>query len=87
MIDTQSELTIAAAEVKHAAPAQWQGMLEKLSQFTDKAKEDCIRSPVEMIQVTQGRAQQCALLFELFRDADKEANRIHDRRKSNRSQT
>jgi hypothetical protein len=81
VIDLHNELAMAAAELMHSAPAPWKVFLERFCRFTEKAKEDCIRSPVDMIQVTQGRAQQCALLFELFADADKTAVRITDRRK------
>lgn len=63
-----SEKTAALAR---SAPQQWREFLAELAVEAEKKKDECVRAPVEVLQVTQGRAQQITALLDLFRKASK----------------
>lgn len=69
-------LTLKAAALARAAPHQWREFLAELTVYANTKKDECIQAPVEVLQVTQGRAQQIASLVTLFNNAVKDADRI-----------
>lgn len=70
------ELILKAASVATRAPMEWAGFVQALKEFADVKARECVSSPPEQLQITQGRAQQCASLVALFGDAVKSADRI-----------
>lgn len=69
-------LVIKAAALARAAPVQWREFLAELAVFANAKKDECIQAPIEVLQITQGRAQQVASLVTLFNNAVKDADRI-----------
>ena len=69
-------LVLKAAALARSAPVQWREFLAELAVYVDVKKNECIQAPPEMLQVTQGRAQQLASLLTLFNNAVKDADRV-----------
>jgi hypothetical protein len=72
-------LTLKAAALAKTAPTQWREFLAELELYGAAKSRECVMAPPEVLQVTQGRAQQVASLVALFTDAVKDAERIVDR--------
>jgi histidine ammonia-lyase len=69
-------LIFAAASVAHRAPQEWAQFISALTAYANDRRDECIRSPLDMLQVTQGRAQASAVLRDLLADCVNEANKI-----------
>lgn len=67
---------MAAARLARTAPQQWDEFIEALSQYTEQKCIECIQSPPDMLQVTQGRAQALAALGRLLEDCRKTAENV-----------
>lgn len=75
-MSTSRLLTIKAAELASRAPEDWTLFIEALSAHVDEARENCIRSPIDMLQINQGRAQAMTALLKDLRDAPKLARQL-----------
>jgi len=73
-------LTLTAAALAKTAPTQWREFLAELEAYSAIKAKECIQAPVEVLQVTQGRAQQVASLLTLFTNAVKDAERAGARK-------
>ena len=70
------ELAIKVATLSRRAPQEWGEFLKAFDAYVEVRKEECIRAPLDMLQVTQGRAQNSATVLDLFRNAVSIADRI-----------
>jgi histidine ammonia-lyase len=70
------ELTFAAAHVAHRAPHEWAQFISALTAYVDARRDECIRSSLDMLQVTQGRAQASRDLRDLLATCVSDANKI-----------
>ena len=68
------------ADLAHTTPIAWREFQKVFAEFTAEAKDDCVRAPPEHIQVQQGRARGIAEVNDLFRNAEKTADRMAVRR-------
>lgn len=51
-------------DLEAAAPSQFKAFMEAMRVETQKACDACIRSPLELLQVNQGRAQSLSNFYE-----------------------
>lgn len=70
------ELIIAAADLARSSPRSWEAFLQAMQDYTDEKRDQCISSPVEALQVSQGRAQNSRDLLRLFTDCLKTSEQI-----------
>lgn len=75
------ELIRRAASLARAAPREWQDFLGALRSHVDTTKDQCISSPLESLQVAQGRAQYSVALLRLFETCTKVADQMTEKRK------
>ena len=78
---SDTDLIKAAARVARNAPESWETFLVALSAYSITATTQCIQSPLEELQRTQGRAQATARLYGLLVDCIKRADEIESRQK------
>lgn len=62
-------LTLKTAALARAAPREWAEFLAEWRSYADTKKDECIRAPVEVLQVAQGRAQNAVEMLNLFTKA------------------
>jgi hypothetical protein len=74
-------LILVSAAIARRAPEEWSEFLEAFKSYTDTKRDQCISSPVDTIQVAQGRAQQCVSLLRLFEDCVRAADQIAEKKK------
>lgn len=55
--------------------------MEAVSAYNEQQRENCIRSPLDVLPVLQGRAQMLGQLFELLADCVAAADKIEGKRK------
>jgi hypothetical protein len=79
------ELIYTAANVATRAPQEWAAFIIALSAHVNTKRDECIRSPLDMLQVTQGRAQASGALRDILADCVKTANEL-DAKKPQRPQ-
>ena len=60
------DLVLAAANLARAAPERWKNFMDALAAYTEDKGIECIQSPIDMLQVAQGRAQGLAALGRLL---------------------
>lgn len=60
------DLAIKAAELARSSPLAWRAFLEEFRKYANRAKDGCIQSPIEELQVRQGIARGVAASLELF---------------------
>lgn len=70
------DLIFAAANVGHRAPQEWAQLISQLNAYADAKRDECIRSSLDMLQVTQGRAQASRDLCDLLATAVQQATKI-----------
>jgi hypothetical protein len=75
------DLILRAATLARSAPESWEKFLGALAQYTETQRHNCISSPIEMLPVTQGRAQACVHLLALLKDCSLTADKIEGRNK------
>lgn len=75
------DLIFAAANVATRAPQEWATFIIALTAHVNNKRDECIRSPLDMLQVTQGRAQASAALRDILADCAKTANDIIETKK------
>jgi hypothetical protein len=70
------DLIFAAAHIAQHAPQEWAKFVEAFAGYADARREECIQSNLDMLQVSQGRAQACIRLRGLFAECVTTANKI-----------
>lgn len=80
-MSADKELILRAAELARTAPRAYQEFLGALSNFTDQIKNDCIQSPLDLLPVAQGRAQNAARLLNLLANCLSSADKIEGKNK------
>lgn len=70
------ELIMKSAVLSRVAPREWADFMTALQKYGDELARQCVQAQPEHLQISQGRAQQCASLVTLFGDAGKTADRI-----------
>lgn len=78
-MQSKDELIRRAAVLSRLTPVDWAKFLEAFATYTDEIRDQCIKAPVGVVQVNQGRAQNCSELFETFRDVKKLADTLEQR--------
>ena len=76
----KDNLTVKAASLARSSPNEWREFLAELAVYCQNRVTECVQSPIEMVHVAQGRAQQCTSLLALLNDAVKNADRLADRK-------
>lgn len=76
---SDKDLILAAARVAHRAPQEWASLISALTAYANDKREECIRSPIEGLQVAQGRAQAISAVRDLLADCVNTANKIETR--------
>jgi hypothetical protein len=74
------ELIFAAAALARSSPENWQRFLTAFKGHCDELKDQCVASPVEMLQVTQGRAQAATGLLKDLTGANSKATELESRK-------
>lgn len=78
----RDNLTIKAAALARQSPELWAEFVEAFAVVTKLHQDNLLRSPLEVLQVTQGRAQMsnelCRALTEAVSNADKIKNGINN---------
>jgi hypothetical protein len=74
--EEEQELVKKSASLSRFAPREWAEFLSAMQNYGDALARVCVQSQPEHLQISQGRAQQCASLVALFGDAGKTADRI-----------
>lgn len=72
----KDELILKTAALARTGHAQWSEFLVAFAAYVNSKKDECIVAPVADLQVTQGRAQQCVALEELFKGALVRADKL-----------
>jgi len=75
-VSTSRSLTIKAAELAGRAPEDWLLFIEALAAHVEEVRDNCIRSPLDMLQINQGRAQALTAILKELRDAPKTARSL-----------
>lgn len=70
------ELILKTADMSRAAPQEWRGFVAAAGRYAALLKEQCVQSPLEMLQRNQGRAQQASEFVTLFNEAVSKADRL-----------
>lgn len=69
------QLILKAANLARSAPTQWADFLKALAEYKEHHRDNLLNSPLDALQVNQGRAQMlditCNLLAKAVEDADK----------------
>ena len=75
------ELIFTSAAIARRAPEEWSDFLAAFKSYTETRRDQCVSSPVDTLQVAQGRAQQCVSLLRLFEDCVKTADQITEKKR------
>ena len=75
------DLILKSAAVARRSHQEWSDFLAALKSYTDTKRDQCVSSPVDTLQVAQGRAQQCVALLRLLEDCVKTADQITEKQK------
>ena len=76
---SDKDLIFSAARVSFRAPQEWAQFVSALKAYADERSAECVRSPIDMLQVTQGRAQASRDFFDLLSTAVAQAQKIETR--------
>jgi hypothetical protein len=77
----EDNLVMHAARLARHAPEQWSAFIDALAGYTNYQTTNCVRAPLDILPVAQGRAQQCALLYEALADCLAGSAKIEGRTK------
>lgn len=75
------EVTQAAARIARVAPEQWKMFMAAVAQYTNHQRENCVNSPLAVLPVMQGRAQNATELHKLLEACLSEAEKIERNKK------
>lgn len=76
---SEQELIRAAANLARANRPDWEVFLRALQGHVDTLKDHCVSSPLEHLQVAQGRAQAARDLLRTLQTAVQTADHIKGR--------
>jgi len=71
---------LASARLARSAPKSFEDFLGAFSAYAARQASNCIMSPVETLQVNQGRAQAASVLLTLLKDCVATADKLEDRK-------
>lgn len=74
--ETDKNLIFAAAHLSHRAPQEWAQFISAMTAYADARRDECIRSSLDMLQVTQGRAQASRDLRDTLAGANATAQKL-----------
>lgn len=77
--DLEVLIAKAVVEVRSTSSQGWETLLSALSARAAQKAEDCISSPLEHLQVAQGRAQEARELVNTLKNAPKLAEQIRNK--------
>jgi hypothetical protein len=75
-MNADAKLALAAVSLKARAIEDFDQFLVALREYANTQRDNCIQSPVETLQVAQGRAQQCAQLLKILENCRETADSI-----------
>lgn len=81
--ELEVQVAKAVADVRSTNPQGWTTLLDALSARALFKAEECISSPIERLQVAQGRAQEARELLSILQNAPKLAEQIRDKERIN----
>lgn len=67
---------VAAARLSRAAPADWQQFVDAAATYANQQALACIQSPMDVLPVTQGRAQSAHRLHTLLAECRSMADKL-----------
>lgn len=70
---------VAAARLSRAAPTDWQQFVDAASLYANQQALACIQSPMDILPVAQGRAQNAHRLATLLAECRSLADKIEGR--------
>lgn len=76
MNSAERDLILKTAVLARSAPEKFEDFIAALRAHTDALKDVCVMSPLEMLQVNQGRAQATAALLKTLSEALKKADEL-----------
>lgn len=72
----EQELALTALRLRAVSPEFWNDFLTALKVHESDVREAMVTSPLELLQIAQGRAQECARLVRLLQEAPQRAEQI-----------
>jgi hypothetical protein len=75
------DLIFKSAALARSSPQEWSEFLGALRAYTDTIRNQCISSPLDVLPVAQGRAQNCVALLGIFEGCVRAADQIQEKRK------
>ena len=81
----ESDLAMKAAMLARNAPDSWKQFLGALQDYSSQQIQNCIQSPLELLPVTQGRAQATARLYGILAECLTSADKIEGKRNGQRT--
>jgi hypothetical protein len=66
----------AVIDLEAAAPERFKTFQEALRIEMEKARDACVKSPLEFLQVNQGRAQALSMLYEQISTARTQVGKL-----------
>lgn len=70
------EALTAVIDLEAAAPERFKTFKDALWVEMEKARDACVKSPLETLQVNQGRAQALSMLFEQISTARTQVGKL-----------
>jgi hypothetical protein len=77
----ESDLVIAAARIARSSPDAWDQFLASVQAYSSQQIQNCIQSPLELLPVSQGRAQATARLYGILAECKASADKLEGKRK------
>lgn len=75
------EVILKAADLARSRPQEWAAFVAALDTYTTTIRDQCISSPLDVLPVAQGRAQQCVALLRLLENCVKAADQILEKKR------
>lgn len=70
------QLILKAANLARSAPHEWAEFLQAFADFSEHHRDNLLNSPLDALQVNQGRAQMLKTTNEMLAKAVTEADKI-----------
>lgn len=78
---TETDLQLAAARIARSMPDAWDRFIAAVQAYSSQQITNCIQSPLDVLPVTQGRAQATARLYGLLAECIASADKLEGKRK------
>jgi len=75
----EDRLQLSAIYLARRAPREWQDFLDALSVYATQQKDNLTQSPLDALQVNQGRAQNAARVHKLLTEALQSADKLESK--------